>query len=302
MIRSLPMKPSHPKKYFAALGYLLSFACLSGCYPERVESVQLMNEGIKLYKQGRRELAVAKLNRSAQRDPTNHRAMFYRGQILNNLGIDSGDEDYFKDAVDSFEDSVKVEGNDPEVFFQLGIAQKNLKEYRDALQAFEQASDLQPHGQAHYHSGEIYLELEEYNKAQESYRAAIVAQPDLGVAYTALAKLYRRFKCRSEALIVLKNAIENDPSEVGHYRDLGEVYGDLKQHAKAVEFFEQAQQINPGDAPIVFLLGNAYLAVKDDESAEVTLRKYMRMSHRAEERLMIHKARALIKKLQKKKR
>lgn len=298
---TLSQAGSNLRRLFVLLS-LFALTSLSGCYPERVESVQLMNDGIKLYNQGKREAAVLSLDRSAKRDPTNHRAMFYRGQMLNELGTLSGDEDRFRDAARSFEESTKVNSSDPEVFFQLGIAYKNLKEYRDALRAFEQASDVQPHGQAHYHSGEIYLELEEYNKAQESLRSAIIAQPDLGVAYTALAKLYRRFKCRSEALIVLKNAIENDPGEAGHFRDIGEVYSDLKQHAKAVEYFEQALQIKPDDAPVVFLLGNAYLAIDDDESAEVTLRKYLRMGHRAEERLMIQKTRALIKRLQKKKR
>ena len=228
---------------------------LNGCYPERVDSVKLMNEGIKLYQSGKRLPALRVLERSAQRDPTNHRAPFYRGLVFNEMGLADQDEGHFRDAVKSFKASAKVNDTDPEVFFQLGIAYKSLEQYRDALNAFEKASEIQAHGQAHYHSGEIYLTLEEYNQAQESFRSAIIAQPDYGVAYTALSKLYRRFKKRSEAVIVLKNAIENDPDEVGHYRDLGEVYTDLKQYSKAVEWLEKAQQMSPYDAPITFLIG-----------------------------------------------
>jgi tetratricopeptide (TPR) repeat protein len=258
-----------------------------------------MNEGIKLYQSGKRFAALRILERSAQRDPTNHRATFYRGLVFNELGLANQDESSFRDAVKSFEASAKVNAGDPEVFFQLGIAYKSLEEYRDALSAFEQASEIQPHGQSHYHSGEIYLMLEEYNQAQESLRSAITAQPDYGVAYTALSKLYRRFKKRTEAVIVLKNAIENDPDEVGHYRDLNEVYTDLKQYAKALEWLEKAQQMSPYDAPITFLLGTAYLKVDDEQSAEVSLRKYLGMSHRAGERIMVLKARQVLKKLQK---
>ena len=280
----------------------VSGTMVSGCYPERVDSVKLMNEGIKLYQSGKRRPALRVLERSAQRDPTNHRAPFYRGLVFNEMGLADQDERHFRDAVKSFEASAKVNQNDPEVFFQLGIAYKSLEDYRDALNAFEKASEIQAHGQAHYHSGEIYLTLEEYNRAQESFRAAITAQPDYGVAYTALSKLYRRFKKRSEAVIVLKNAIENDPDEVGHYRDLGEVYTDLKQFTRAVEWLEKAQQMSPYDAPITFLLGVAYLQVDDEQSAEVSLRKYLGMSHRTAERIMVLKARQILKKLQKRRR
>jgi len=261
-----------------------------------------MNDGIKLHQTGKRTAALRLLERSAKRDPTNHRAMFYRGLILNESGLAKHDESKFKEAVRAFTDSAKVNGTDPEVFFQMGIAYKALEEYREALRAFEKANAINPHGQSHYHSGEIYLTLEEYNQAQESFRSSITAQPDYGVAYTALAKLYRRFKKRTEAMVVLKNAIENDPDEVGHYRDLGEVYSELKQYTKAVEWLEKAQQISPYNAPIVFLLGNAYLSIDDEQSAEVSLRQYLSMSHRNEERLMVLKARQLLKRLQKRRR
>ena len=128
---------------------MLSLLCcgvfLNGCYPERVESVKLMNEGIKLYRSGKRFAALRILERSAQRDPTNHRATFYRGLVFNELGLANQDESHFRDAVKSFEASAKVNAGDPEVFFQLGISYKSLEKYRDALRAFEQASEIQPH-------------------------------------------------------------------------------------------------------------------------------------------------------------
>ena len=273
---------------------------LNGCYPERVESIKLMNQGIKEYRSGSSSAAVRLLARSAEADRTNHRALFYRGLILNEMGRLEERSDRFEDAVRSLRQSLDIESGDSEVHYQLGVALSELERDQAAISAFSDANALSPHGEAAYRSGLIYLKLEKYNKAQESFRNAIVAKPDLGLSYTALSQLYRQFKKRSAAVTVLKNAIENDPEEVNHYRDLGEVYASLKQYSKAIQLFEKAIQERPTNAVLHFLLGEAQFQHGDVQSAEIYIKKYLRMGHTKAEKLMIAKAKKILGNLRKK--
>ena len=279
---------------------LLNCTCLLGCYPERVESIKLMNAGIKKHNSGSSTAAVRLLARSAETDPTNHKALFYQGLILNELGRIEERADRFEDAVHALKDSIKINKEDPRVFYQLGVALSELERNSQALRAFADAQSIQAHGEAAYRSALIHLKQEQYNSAQESLRSAIIAQPELGLAYTALSQLYRRFKKPSAAVMVLKNAIENDPEDTNHYRDLGEVYASLKQYSKAIQLFETALQDRPTNAPLAFLLAEASYNHGDLQSAEIYIKKYLRMGHRKEEKLMISKAKRMLAKLRKK--
>jgi tetratricopeptide (TPR) repeat protein len=272
----------------------------SGCYPDRVESIKLMNKGIKEYRSGSSAAAARLLARSAETDRTNHRALFYRGLILNEMGRLEERSDRFEDAIQSLKSSIMIEAGDPEVHYQLGVALSELERDQSAVNAFSDANAIKPHGEAAYRSGLINLKLEKYNKAQENFRAAILAKPDLGLAYTALSQLYRRFKKKSAAVTVLKNAIENDPEEMNHYRDLGEVYAGLKQYSKAIQLFETAIQEHPTNAVLTFLLGSSYFQHGDVQSSEIYIKKYLRMGHTKDEKLMIAKAKRILAKLRKK--
>ena len=288
-------------KYNMSLIIFIFITCfaLSGCYPDRVESIKLMNAGIKKHNSGSSTAAVRLLARSAETDPSNHRALFYRGLILNDLGRIEERADRFEEAVRSLEESIKISKEDPKVFYQLGVAFSELERDGQALRAFANAQSIKPHGQAAYRSALIHLKREQYNSAQESLRTAIIAEPELGLAYTALSQLYRRFKKPSAAVMVLKNAIENDPEDTNHYRDLGEVYAALKQYSKAIQLFETALQDRPTNSPLTFLLAEASYNHGDLQSAEIYIKKYLRMGHRKEEKLMISKAKRILAKLRK---
>lgn len=281
------------------VGTVLLIMFLSGCYPERVESIKLMNNGIKEYQSGNSSVAVRFLARSAEVDPTNHRALFYRGLILNEMGRLEERADRFEDAIRSLNDSIAIDKNDPEVHYQLGVALGELERDREAISAYGDATAIAPHGESSYRKGLIYQKLEMFNKAQESFRAAIVAKPELGLAYSALSMLYRKFKKKSAAVTVLKNAIENDPEEMNHYRDLGEVYASLKQYPKAIQLYETALQERPTNAPLTFLLGEAYYKHGDMQSAELYIKKYLRLGHTKAEKLMIAKAKKILGQLRK---
>ena len=298
---SIDLSATRPFSYTRSIWSLIIGVSLtlSACYPERVESIKLMNQGIKEYKSGSSSAAIRLLARSADTDPTNHRALFYRGLILNEMGRIDERSSRFEQAVESLRDSIKIFGDDPEAHYQLGVALSMINEDRPAIEAFSSATAISPHGEACYRRGLIHLKREEYNDAQESFRSAIVAKPDLGLAYTALSQLYRQFRKKSAAVTVLKNAIENDPEEMNHFRDLGEVYASLKQFSKAIQLFETAHQEKPMNAPLMYLLGQAYYMHGDLQSAELYIKKYLRMGHTRAERLMISKAKEILANLRK---
>ena len=52
-----------------------------GCHQERNESIRLMNKGLERAKQDKLSQAVDFLQKAAEADPTNHRALYYTGLI-----------------------------------------------------------------------------------------------------------------------------------------------------------------------------------------------------------------------------
>ena len=261
-----------------------------------------MNDGIQKYNRGSLRAATRLLERSATRDPSNHRAMFYRGLILNELGRSEESPHFYEDAVRALQDSLKLASDDAETHYQLGVAYTGLTQYSSALSAYSAAVRIRPHGEALYRSGLIHLEEERYNQAQESFREAIKAKPELGLSYTALSQLYRRFKKMSAAITVLKNAIENDPEDLGHFRDLGEIYASLQQYSKAVELYEKALESSSSNSHLTFLLAEAYYKMGDRQSAEIQIKKFIRMRHTRADRLLVSKAKELLRELNKKRK
>lgn len=291
------MSRSRPLRIPLILLTTLTSFSLFGCYPERVESIRLMNEGIKHYNSGELSTAVRKLELSSERDPTNHRSLFYQGLILNDRGRQEEESRYFEQATHALEKSIKIAPDDSETHYQLGVALDALDRDDAALLAYAAANRVAPHGEAYYRSGLIHQEAERFNQAQESYRNAITTKPSLGLAYSALALLYRHFKEMSSAITVLKNALENDPEPLVHYRDLGQIYAQLKQFTKAIELYRQAEQTSGTSPQLTYLMGEAYFQMGDYQSAEMHIKLFVKMGLKEQDRPLIPKAKDLLRRL-----
>ena len=256
---------------------------LSACHPERAESIKLMNEGIKSFRAGGSSAAIRSLEMAGDVDPTNDRAFFYQGIILNDLGRATSESTHFEAAAKALKRCAEVNPKDPEAFYQLGVAYEALGRVEEAVKAFDQAIALKGgHGEAALRKGLTLMVRRRFNDAQDAFQLAIRVKPQLTEPYQALANLYVRFRQAGPAAQVLKNAIENHPDVHEFKRDLGQIYEGQGQFASAIPLYESAHTLDPSDSTVLFLIAKAYFKMGDLRSAEVYARKFLAQGARAD--------------------
>jgi serine/threonine protein kinase/Flp pilus assembly protein TadD len=122
-----------------------------------------------------------------------------------------------------------------------------------AIQLFQKAIDLDPrYASPHAGLGEAYATLYHYfeargehlDRAIESSLKALMYDPNLSEAYTALGLAYFNKKELDEAVIATRKAIELDPNNFAAYWILGRIYHTTDRDAEAAELFKKTISLN----------------------------------------------------------
>ncbi len=167
--------------------------------------------------------------------------------------------------------------------YQRGIQYKNAGQYQKAIVSFDlfinsakADSDKNLLADTHYQIASTYHVLEEYNKSIESYKEAIVLNPNSALYYNALGISYSELKQYKAAIAAYEKAIEITPKNAQPYYNLGLVY--LKQgvFTFAVTAFKNAIAVDADWSDAYIGLGEIYLKQGDFENAE---KAYLNAAH-----------------------
>jgi serine/threonine protein kinase/Flp pilus assembly protein TadD len=129
---------------------------------------------------------------------------------------------------------------------------KNNLEF--AMELFQKAIDIDPKFASAYAGlseayAAMYYDFDSnetwLNKAIESSFTALMQDPTLSEAYTALGFSYFCKKSIQEAIIAIKKAIELDPSNFITYWILGRIYHSTNNSDKAIDLYKKSIELNP---------------------------------------------------------
>jgi len=113
-----------------------------------------------------------------------------------------------------------------------------------------------------YNLGMCYTELDEPDKAVKTLTECVRCYPNYSNAYVALGFAHSR-------LADFKKAKEIDPVNSFALRNLGSIYGNVNDYAKAIECFEKSFSINNEDQLTAYGLGYTYFQKgKTDKAVE----------------------------------
>ncbi|HEY6232248.1 MAG TPA: tetratricopeptide repeat protein [Pyrinomonadaceae bacterium] len=159
----------------------------------------------------------------------------------------------------------------------------------EAVRHYQQAVTLYPNFvQAQLKLGTAYMDLGDWNKAEETLRKTIATDPKAANAYFALGETYLRQKKNDEAEKVLLEGIQiEDRSYQGHLA-LARVYFDMalkiKDEAQAKPILEksyeqvnQSLKLNPDFAQAHLVKGNLLLRVRRAADAQHEFEEYLRL-------------------------
>jgi len=133
----------------------------------------------------------------------------------------------------------------------LGTALLRQGKIKEAITEFNTAlkSPLYPTPHyVYYNLGQAYYQLKDYEKARQQYQEAVKISPSYSLAYHGLGLSFMATHQWEEAAEALKKAIEQAPKYAEAHYDLGEVLLELDQQSLARLAFKEVVRLTPGSA------------------------------------------------------
>ena len=176
----------------------------------------------------------------------------------NNLGVAEARTGRVPEAMEQFEQALRINPNDAEAHNNLGNALMQTGRTREAMEQFETAVKINP-DMVEFHNdlGYALCQSGRVQEAIEQYEQALRIEPDyadghynLGIALVQAGRL-------PEAIEQYEQALKFRPDYADAYINLGEALLQTGRVPEAIAQFEQALNIKPDSADARYNLGNA---------------------------------------------
>ncbi|MBI4162014.1 MAG: tetratricopeptide repeat protein [Acidobacteria bacterium] len=219
----------------------------------RNRSFELLNEGVRLYKEGNHREAIVRLREASGISLNSFMAHFYLGLTYNALRR-------YGEAIAPLQLSLDLQPDHIQAHIALGNAflkQGDIPEARaEFLRALNLQQDYAPAleglGRLHESTGEDAVAIDYYERAVRINAAF----PD---SYTSLGDLYLRLGRTEEGIRLFLEAIRLRPDFAPAYHRLAETYFRQKRYQLAIAATRKAEALEPNDALYPTLLGRIYL-------------------------------------------
>ena len=177
----------------------------------------------------------------------------------------------YKKAIECFDKAIKINREDPALYFSKGKTYHKQKKYKKAIEYFDKAIAIDSNNAAVYaKKGKSYRKLKNFEKSIESYKKAISINPEDARYYWKIGKLYDKLKDYYKAIEYYNHSIDINPTDLNkiiNYVSLGDAYVDLQDYIKAIESYEKAISINPERRWLYNRIGKAYFRLNKYQSA-----------------------------------
>jgi protein O-GlcNAc transferase len=225
------------------------------------ESASLVDAAIALYGKGDSGKAELVCRQTLAAEPRSH-------QSLHLLAIIAQDNADFSASATLASEAIQYEGGRSEYYNTLGNALQGLKEYDDAVIAYEEALRLrQSFTQARNNLGNALAALGRHAEAVAQFKQALAVDPKNGRIHANLSFSLFALGHHAEAIACGTNAVRIEPRLAEVHCMLGDAYNALALHEEARRSLQLALGIRPDFAHAFNSLGNAYRAMRRPQDA-----------------------------------
>lgn len=152
----------------------------------------------------------------------------------------------YKEAIEYFNKSLKLNPDYPEAWNNKGSAFKELGNTQKALYCYNKAITIDSSNLgALNNKGIILMSLGEYNKALSLFNKAIDINSNLAELWMNKGNIFDLLEKRQKALYCYKEASRIDPRNPDIWYNQGMVLLSLKSHLDSEKAFDQSLKINP---------------------------------------------------------
>jgi len=193
-------------------------------------------------------------------------------------GLSFLSKDDCENALPYFEKAVESDSNYAEAWAQAGFCKEKLGRHADAIEASKKAVNLRPSAESYFNIGLANYYLKQYRDAAEGYRQSIKLDPyNAADAYYALGLVYRDWGRPDDEIQAYKQAIRLRQDYTSAYERLGSRYLKSKKYSEAIDVFKQISVLKPGDANASNSMGEAYLEMGRLQEAVEAFRQAIRL-------------------------
>jgi FimV-like protein len=236
--------------------------------------------GAQFFQRGYLEQAAAFFQQALQDDPSSAEAIYGLGSVYlnqnknaaaremferglrqsasypdtlpdtwNNLGVISTRENNLGEAIQDFENALKINPNHLLSLDNLGNAYRLQKRWTEARKVLERALAIAPDDpDANYSMGMVYAQTDDTTKAYDYLQRALQARPDYPEALNNLGVLYLVTQRRDEAVATFQQCIRVAPAFDQAYLNLARVYVLKGERNHARELLNQLLKEHPDQA------------------------------------------------------
>lgn len=179
-----------------------------------------------------------------------------------NLAFNLHNSGKLSQARDLYEEILKTEPNNHEVWDLLGILYTQVNKFEKAQECITTALEIKP--QIYYleNLGNLFIKSENFEKAAEIFEILIKNNQNYEYWFN-LAMAYKNIAKYDEAKNAYFRAIELNPKSHDAYFNLAYLYFNENNPKGALKCFEKAIELQPDDWEATYFLGLAYMQCKN---------------------------------------
>lgn len=177
-------------------------------------------------------------------------------------------DEKYNEAIDAFSSVLETEGDNAEVYNNIGLCYANLGEDEKAEKNYLKAQELNPKlPQVYINLADIYYKEKDMGSGIELMSQGIYEMPDNLVLRHYLARFYMEDAKLDLAIDELEHILEKQPENYDVYYDLARVHFELGNYACAIENFENVLEYKSENPLIYYALAQAYEANDEIDKA-----------------------------------
>lgn len=189
-----------------------------------------------------------------------------------------------QEAISIFDKLAQISQKNPETLANVAQGFMFLGDYERAVKEFHAVSALAPNTpKANFFAGQSLIRLNRFDEAEKAFERELAINPadEVSKYHLALTLIERKIRT-DEAIKLLNEAIDVRPDYADAHYQLGKIYLEKGETAKAVEQLEAASNSDANKDYIHYQLSIAYRksARKDDADRELKLYRQLKSANR----------------------
>lgn len=145
-----------------------------------------------------------------------------------------------KKAIEQWTAAAQLNPQDPDYFFNLGVAYFELKKYIEAIDALTRTLAICPiYYKANLILGTAFLKIRKFENARKHIEKSLIVNKNNLLAYLNLGAVNSILKDYKNGISMFEKAIELSPKEASAYMGLAKIYATLDNIEKANFYFRK---------------------------------------------------------------